>query len=423
MKVYKFGGASIANPQRMSALLPIIKAVKTPLVIVISAYGKTTNALEEIVQAALSGQKDLAYTRIRQLGEAHQNYVCELLSDRFQEACLRNLSVFIDQLQQIAGMTKGRNPDAVYDQIVSKGELLSSTILTYFLKEHSLPAYWLDVRKIIQTDNRHKRAEVNLEETAHRVEQHINPLLHQGKLVVTQGFIGATDYGVPTTLGREGSDYTGALLSSMLKAESLTIWKDVEGLLTADPRLFPEAQQIPETTYYEAIEMAFYGAQVIHPKTIKPLQNSDIPLLIKCFLKPEAAGTLIHNTDQQMAYPPMIVLKKNQSLLQITSRDFSFITEGNLSRIYRIFHEFGIRINLTQNAAISVVFSVNNDSRRLPELIKELRKEYSVLKNENQSLLTVRHFQEPFLKDLIKDKTILLTQKTRSTIQVVLDWD
>lgn len=420
-QVYKFGGASIATPEKMKALLPIIERAEKPLAVVVSAYGKTTNALEEIVKAVLAKDKRLATERAEKIEQNHLDYAQEALSESSFAVCAPQLKALFSELHWAMEDIKGRTADYIYDQIVSMGELFSTTIFASFLNDLQLKSQWVDARKVIRTNDQYRDAKVDEITTQIQVKEKIKPLLDNGFIVVTQGFIGSTAYDATTTLGREGSDYSGALLAAMLPASALSIWKDVEGLLNADPRKFSETYHIPEITFHEVIEMAFYGAQVIHPKTIKPLQNANIPLWVKCFLKPELHGTLIHNTQGEIKYPPLIVLKENQTLLQITSRDFSFITEGNLSHLYHIFHQFGVKINLIQNAAISVVFVVNNDAEKVQPLIADLEKDYKVLRNDQQELLTVRHYQSGLIAQLLQNKETILKQETRNTVQMVLN--
>lgn len=420
-QVYKFGGASIATPERMRALLPIIRSAESSLVVVVSAYGKTTNALEEIVWAVLRNDPQGAKAQAQKIEQAHWDYAREVLSEDAFALCEPALNSFFTELHWAMDDIEGRSADFIYDQVVGIGELLSTTIFASFLKDKGLQVLWQDARDLIRTDDCYRDARVDELVTGQQIKEKITPLVNAGNIVITQGFIGSTDYNATTTLGREGSDYSGALLAAMLPAGSLSIWKDVEGLMNADPRQFKEVRKIPEITFHEVIEMAFYGAQVIHPKTIKPLYNAGIPLKVKCFLKPEFAGTLIHQTEAEIPYPPLVVLKEEQTLLQITSRDFSFINEGNLSRLYQVFNSHQLKINMIQNAAISVVAVVNNISNRILPLIEVLEKDYKVLRNDHQQLLTVRHYNDDLLEQLTKDKKIILTQKTRQTIQMVLE--
>jgi len=420
MQVYKFGGASIATPERMQALLPIIKDSSEQLILVVSALGKTTNALETVVNSACKGNKDEAHQLAKKIEEDHLAYAKALLGETdFTEAQI-DLNVLFTELQWAIDDAGNDRYDYSYDQIVCMGELMSTRIFASWLRQQGLNYEWVDVRDVIRTDDTYRDARVDWDFSAKQAQQNLGSLLSQGKNIITQGFIGATADNASVTLGREGSDYTAAMLAAMLHATAVTIWKDVEGLQNADPKEFPNTVKIEAITYHEVIEMAFYGAQVIHPKTIKPLQNNGIPLYVKCFLHKDLKGTVIMNEVDSMFYPPLIVLKKNQILLQVTTRDFSFITEDNLANLYSIFHNLKIKVNLIQNAAISFVACIDHTEDKIQELVKELGKDYKVFRNDNVQLLTIRHYTPEILFDLTKSRFILLEQKTRHTVQVVM---
>lgn len=420
MQVYKFGGASIATPERMQALMPVINDAKQPLVMVVSALGKTTNALEAVVNAACKGNKAQSHELAHVLEHDHLDYARAILNNTYFEEAKKELEVFFTELQWAIDDASADKYDYTYDQIVCIGELLSTRIFGFYLQQEGLNFEWVDVRDIIRTDNTYRDARVEWEYSEKRAQEVLGNLLNQGKNIITQGFIGATADNASVTLGREGSDYTAAMLAAMLHAQDVTIWKDVEGLQNADPKLFPNTVKVEAITYHEVIEMAFYGAQVIHPKTIKPLQNNNIPLYVKCFLNKDQKGTVIQNEVNSLFYPPLIVLKKDQVLLQVTTKDFSFITEDYLSNLYSIFHRLKIKINLIQNAAISFVACVDNKDSKLKALVDALSKDYNVFQNENVSLLTIRHYTPEILFDLTKSRYILLEQKTRHTVQVVM---
>lgn len=420
MQVYKFGGASIATPDRMKALLPIISYGGSPLVLVISAYGKITNALEAVVKDAIEGKREEALKKIEALEQAHNDYAAALLSAEGYEDLKHKLNEYYTELHWAIDDAGVQKPDYVYDQIVCIGEILSTSIFSAFLNEQGYTNQWLDARDLIRTDANYREPSVDMEYTRAQIQKNVIPALEKSKIVVTQGFIGSTADNASTTLGREGSDYTAALLAAMLPATSVSIWKDVEGLLNADPKLFPNTVKIEEITYHEVIEMAYYGAQVIHPKTIKPLQNANIPLHVKCFLDSSLKGTVIRDTTDTFVYPPLIVLKKDQTLIQVTSRDFSFITEENLRNLYDIFHGQRVKINLIQNAAISLVVCVDNREDKIKLLTEELEKNYKVLRNDDVQLLTIRHYTPSVMEELTKGRVILLEQKTRQTVQVVI---
>jgi aspartate kinase len=420
MQVYKFGGASIASPDRMEALLPIITDAKQPVVLVVSAIGKTTNALEAIVNAACKGKKEEAHQLSNMMEHEHLDYAKALLNDQNYAEAQKALNVFFTELQWAIDDATADKYDYSYDQIVCMGELLSTRIFGFYLQQQGLNFEWADVRDVIRTDDTYRDAKVDWAYSEAQAKDVFGKLLQQGKSIITQGFIGATADNASVTLGREGSDYTAAMLAAMLGAEGVTIWKDVEGLQNADPKQFPNTVKIEAITYHEVIEMAYYGAQVIHPKTIKPLQNNNIPLYVKCFLNKDLKGTVIQSEVNSIFYPPLIVLKKNQILLQITTKDYSFITEDNLSNLYSIFHAQNIKVILIQNAAISFVACIDHNEEKVNNLIRILEKDYKVFRNEDVSLLTIRHYTPEILFDLTKSRHILLEQKTRQTVQVVM---
>lgn len=420
MQVYKFGGASIATAERMQALWPIVEAAEQPLIVVVSALGKTTNALENIVAAACKNDKDAAIEQAKTLEKQHVEYVKAVLDEKDHDTAIQALNVFFTELQWAIDDAGAHKYDYVYDQVVCIGELLSTRIFALYLQQRGMPVEWLDIRDIIRTDDTYRDARVDDDYSQQQVNQKLMPVLQSGKSIVTQGFIGATSDNASTTLGREGSDYTAALLAAWTKANGVTIWKDVEGLKNADPKKFPNTVRIDAISYDEVIEMAYYGAQVIHPKTIKPLHNNNIPLYVKCFLDKDIKGTVVMNEVSSLFYPPLIVQKGNQVLLKLTAKDFSFITESKLRDLYDIFHQLNIRVNLIQNAAISFVACIDNQRGKLGQLITMLSKDYNVSDNEDVSLLTIRHYTPEVLAELTKGRHILLEQKTRHTVQLVL---
>ncbi len=420
MRVFKFGGASIATPGRMVDLLPIIKQETEPLLLVVSAYGKTTNALETVTKLACSGQKDEAMAVVKKLEQQHLDYAQALLDNARYVKISQTFGTYFTELEQAVNHAEQTQFDFWYDQIVCMGEIFSTLLFSFYLHQAGNVNEWVDARTVIRTDNTWRDANVDWNYSRQQVQVAIGRRMKQGKSIITQGFIGSTVDGRSVTLGREGSDYSAAILAAMLQLESVTIWKDVEGLLNADPKQFPNTVKIEAITYNEVIEMAFYGAQIIHPKTIKPLQNANIPLYVKCFFDPSLPGTVIKKEVSDAQYPPLIVLKQNQVLLQVTTRDFSFITEDNLSSLYAIFHDLKIKVNLIQNAAISFVACVDDRPEKLKELTEALNKDYKVLQNENVSLLTVRHYTPEIIGYLTSDKQILLKQETRKTLQVVI---
>ncbi len=404
----------------MAALLPIVSEEQQPLLVVLSALGKTTNALEAIVNKACSNEQADALVLARKLEQQHLDYARTLLDEAHYDSAVASLKPYFTELEQAVHNADGTRYDFSYDQIVCMGEILSSRMFAHYLDQNKVNNEWIDIRKVIRTDDTYRDAVVDWDFSRQQAEAAIGAKLKQGKIIVTQGFIGSTPYGKSVTLGREGSDYTAAILAAMLRLESVTIWKDVEGLQNADPKLFPNTVKIDAISYNEVIEMAFYGAQIIHPKTIKPLQNANIPLYVKCFLDKNLKGSVIMDEADHIVYPPIIVLKDNQVLVQVTTRDFSFITEDNLSKLYSIFHDLKVKINLIQNAAISFIACIDNRQDKVKALVRELGKDYKVSINENVSLLTIRHFTPEIIFDLTKGKQILLRQETRKTVQVVM---
>jgi len=419
-RVYKFGGASIETPERARRAVQIMReAGDRELLVVMSAMGKTTNALERVVEACAAGEKSGALALIQSIRADHRQYAEELLGE-MPDSLEQKLQELFTEMEWVIDEPAGRAYDYYYDQIVSVGELLSTSIVFAYMVQQGLAAAWVDVRDVMKTDDTYRDANINWGQTSALVNERFPAEWSASRIVLTQGFIGSTDENNSVTLGREGSDYTAAVLAAMLGAESVTIWKDVPSLLNADPKIFPNTVAIPRITYREVIEMAYYGAQVIHPKTIKPLQNADIPLYVRCFLDSGLPGTTISNTTEKIDYPPIMVLKTRQVLLQVTTRDFSFITEDNLSRIYQLFHDCRIKINLIQNAAISFVACIDQQPEKIARLLQSLSAEYDVRRNEDLFLFTVRHYKQSVLREELKNRTVLLTQKTRQTIQLVV---
>jgi aspartate kinase len=419
-QVYKFGGASIATPQRMAAVLPIIQNKEFPLVMVVSAMGKTTNALEQIVIHACKGARNEALQMLKELEQQHVDYATQVLDANHLSLAKAALVEYFTELQWAVDGADSTRFDYSYDQVVCMGEILSTRILSFYLSQQGFQHQWVDIRDVLRTDDTYRDARVDWDYSQQRVQELLKPIIEQNINILTQGFIGSNDQNASVTLGREGSDYTAALLAAMLGAASVTIWKDVPGLLNADPKEFKGTVKIEAITYHEVIEMAFYGAQVIHPKTIKPLQNNNIPLFVKCFLHPALKGTVIQSEVNSIFYPPLIVLKKDQVLLQVTTRDFSFINEDNLSLLYSVFHRLNIKVNLIQNAAISFVACIDRNEEKVQQLITQLSKDYKVFRNEDVQLLTIRHFTPEILADLTKGRYILLEQKTRQTVQAIM---
>ncbi|MFY8046558.1 MAG: aspartate kinase, partial [Chitinophagaceae bacterium] len=364
MKVFKFGGASVNNIERIQNLPTILARFSgQPLLIVVSAMGKTTNALEKVAEAFYAGHQQEALDMFRQVKRTHDDLVKYLIVHNAL-ATDRMLNDIYTEVEWLLHDKPVREYDYYYDQIVCVGELISTTIISAFLAESGIDNSWVDVRDVFRTDDNFRDANIDLEYTAAQTREIIEPLLADQGIVITQGFIGSTDENESTTLGREGSDYTAAVFANLLDADSLTIWKDVEGVMNADPKAFPTAEIIRELNYDEVIEMAFYGAQVIHPKTIKPLQNKSIPLLVKCFLNADLPGTIIHNSSVK-GLPPIIVVKSDQVFIELHTKDFSFIGDEPMSNLYALFGQWHIKPNLIQSGAVSVQLCMDNKPEKL----------------------------------------------------------
>jgi aspartate kinase len=419
MKVFKFGGASVNSVERIKNLAAILQHYPhEQLLIVISAMGKTTNALEKVAEAFYAGKKEEAMQLFDQVKQQHLSTAKYLLVTHYL-ACETRLRDFFTEVEWLLHDKPVRDYDYYYDQVVCAGELLSTAIVSAYLNEAGIHNQWMDVRDIFRTDDDFRDANIDWTFTQTAVSNIVVPALQQQRIVLTQGFIGATDENESTTLGREGSDYSAAVFANMLDAESQTIWKDVESVMNADPKKFPDAQPIAELNYNEVIEMAYYGAQVIHPKTIKPLQNKGIPLYVKCFLDPSLAGTVIHNKPVHNL-PPVIVLKEKQVMLKLTSKDFSFVGEHHVGQLYSQFEKLHLKPNLTQNGAISFVCVLDDWAEKVEKLALEASSIFDVEVMKGLSLLTVRHYTKEVFEKLTEGKTILLRQQTPETIQLLL---
>ena len=420
MKVFKFGGASIETVDRARNVAALIREFgNESLLVVISAKGKTTNALEKVVDAYCLGNTADAQQLFAELKNEHIAYAQSLLGS-YPQTLSDKLDEIAVEAEWILAEAPVRSYDYYYDQLVSIGELLSTLIIEAYLKHEGANSTWMDVRDVMKTDDTYRDAQVDWALTQKQVDTIFKETFRKASIIITQGFIGCTDENATVTLGREGSDYSAAVFANCLDAESVTIWKDVPSLLNADPKIFPDTVPIPNISFKEVIEMAYYGAQVIHPKTIKPLQNKDIPLYVKCFLDKNLPGTCISNTREVIAYPPIMVLKTKQTLLQVSTRDYSFITEDNLSRIYNLFHACKIKINLIQNAAISFLACIDTQEDKIAMVLQALEQDYEVKRNEDLFLFTVRHYTQHVLDEELKNRTVLLEQRTRQTIQMVV---
>lgn len=416
MLVFKFGGASVKDAEGIANLARVVKLyADKPLVIVVSAMGKTTNALEKLARA-YSDQTD----EIHELYDVIKQYHFGIIDELFEPSHpvhdeVANTFVEIDWMIEDDPQDEF---DFIYDQLVSVGELVSTRIVAAYLNTEGLKAKWVDVRGYIHTDNTYREGVVQWDKTTQSIQQGIPPIL-QNDMVVTQGFLGGTSENFTTTLGREGSDYTASIFAACLGAESVTIWKDVPGVLNADPKYFNDTVKFDELTYTEAIEMTYYGATVIHPKTIKPLQNAHIPLLVKPFSDPLASGTVINENAAMSFAKPVIIIKQNQVLLSLSAKDYSFISEDHLSDIFSRFAKNHIKINVMQTSALSFTVCFDLDEQRFQKLLHDLT-DYNTKYNTGITLITTRHYKDETLKELTMNKTILLEQLSRNTAQFVV---
>lgn len=419
MQVFKFGGASVNSVERVKNVGDILKLYPgEKLLVVISAMGKTTNALEKVINAFYAGKKDDALQLFQQVKQQHLN-TAKFLLVKNALACEEQLNSFFTEAEWLLHDKPVRDYDYYYDQIVCIGELLSTSIVSHYLNEIDVRNQWVDVRDIFRTDDNFRDAVIDWDFTSSRVQNSIVPLFNDTNIVLTQGFIGATDENESTTLGREGSDYSAAVFANLLNAKNQTIWKDVNSVMNADPKQFPDAMEIHELNYNEVIEMAYYGAQVIHPKTIKPLQNKNIPLNVKCFLDPSLPGTVIHNKTLK-GLPPIIVIKENQVMIELSSRDFSFVEEKPIANLFHLFEKLKINPNLTQNAAISMICVLDDRKDKIEKLALAASEFFDINVTKGLTLLTIRHYTTEVYQKLTEGKKMLLQQRTNDTVQALL---
>ena len=419
MRVFKFGGASVKDPNAVRNVKRVLDLFpEEELVVVISAMGKTTNALESLIAAHIE-QTDQKQAVLNDIRSFHH----EILSDLFSSsdhAIHSETENCLNEIEKILNEEPMDHYDFIYDQVVSFGEILSTKIVSAYLLDQGVDNVWLDARKLVCTDNTYREAKVNWNGTQERIRSATSQSEGKRKIHLTQGFIGHTSEGLTTTLGREGSDFTAGIFAYCLDAEDVTIWKDVPGMLNADPKWFEETEKLDEISYREAIELAYYGASVIHPKTIKPLQNKQIPLLVKSFLDPESEGTVIQASNRSDGLITSYIFKRDQILISISPKDFSFIVEHNLRDIFNAFHEHRVKINLMQNSAISFSACAGGDQVRIDALIDELSADFAVKYNSGVELLTIRHYDQETIDRLTKGKEILVIQRSRQTARVVM---
>lgn len=414
MKIFKFGGASVKDANSVKNVLDVMQKVgHENVLVIISAMGKTTNAFEEVIKNYFEKSPALQ-SSIQEVKKYHNQILLDLFDDEDHDAFYAVNSHFED-LEYFIRSNKSPNYNFVYDQIVSFGELLSTTIVSAYFNENGLYNNWIDVRNLIKTDNTYRDANVDWEATQKRITKNIK----KNTLNITQGFIGADENNFTTTLGREGSDYSAAIFAYCIGADSVTIWKDVPGVLNADPRYFENALLLNQISYREAIELAFYGASVIHSKTLQPLQKKEIPLYVKSFINPLLAGTSVSRGADLEPHIPCYIVKKGQLLLSLSSLDFSFIMEEHISEIFALFHDHKLKVNLIQNSAISFSVCIEDKFNNFMEVKNILAKKFKITYNENVSLYTIRHFDENVKEIVENNKTVLLKQISRETMQIV----
>lgn len=415
MKIFKFGGASVKDAESVKNVASIIKneGAKDTLV-VISAMGKMTNAFEDVIDAYYNKSDDLP-KKLTFIEEFHKNIMNSLFDEN--DEIYKKIDILFGELGWFLSRNTSRRFNYVYDQIICFGELLSTKIVSAYLEKISQENIWFDVRNYVKTDSSYRDAKVDWNLTQELITKKVDT----AKINITQGFIAANDTENTTTLGREGSDYTAGIFAYCLDAESVTIWKDVPGVLNADPRVFSETTLLKQISYEEAIEMAFYGASVIHPKTLQPLERKEIPLLVRSFTKPKETGTKVSKGSRLVPYIPCYIVKKNQILVSISALDFSFMVENNISFIFQKLHDYQLKVNLIQNSAISFSVCIDNKFDKFDAFYDELKTQFTIEVQKGVDLYTVRHFDEASIKT-IKDKgNALLTQINKETSQIVMN--
>ena len=417
MKVFKFGGASVNSAEAIRNVAEIVRQyLETPLVVVISAMGKTTNLLEKVVPG-VPASDDERRKLLQQNTDYHLSIADSLFADKGDPTFGRLRELF-GQLDEVSAR-KATNYNFDYDQTVSFGELISTTLISGYLNSVGISNVWVDVRNVIRTNENYREGIVDFDATRRQANSQLSTLNSQ--LVITQGFIAGTAAGTTTTLGREGSDYSASILSYCLDADNMTIWKDVPGFLNADPKFFANTIKINKIPFNEAIELAYYGASVIHPKTVKPIQNKGIQLNIKSFLDPSAAGSVIGQFDSIEPLTPLYIFKNNQILISIQPKDFSFIAEENLQTIFAVLAELNIRVNLMQNSALSFSLCLDYNKILLDKIRERLESQFRLVYNTGLQLITIRYYNQQIIDEIVDGRTILLQQRSRTTTQLLVD--
>jgi aspartate kinase len=420
MKVFKFGGASVKDAKAVKNVTEIIRLFqKEKLLIVISAMGKTTNALEAVVDALWGRNKTTFELKITEINTFHLEIIKQLFTTP-QHPIYNQLNEIVEALKNRYYEEIPDNYDYEYDQIVSLGEVISTLIVEAYIKESGFSSNWTDARRLIRTNNTFRDANVDWKRTEELIQKNITPLFETSDIIITQGFIGHTSEFLTTTLGREGSDFTAGIFAYCLDAENVTIWKDVPGMLNADPKYFENTVKLDQISFQEAIELSYYGASVIHPKTLKPLQNKNIPLFVKSFVNPLSEGTEIQSSNQYDHLIPSFIFKVNQLLISFKTRDFSFIVESHLSDIFNRLAAIGAKINLMQNSALSFSILVDANKVNIETILNTFQSDYEVRYNEGLELVTIRHYDQATIDRVTVNKEILLEQYARQTARIVM---
>ncbi len=416
LTIFKFGGSSVRDAAHIDNICQIISRYPdTELLIVISAVGKTTNALERVWELYMEN-REVGWSELQKIVDQHISLAIELGLDKADIKTKLETQIS----DSISSLPSEVSPDLYYDQIISLGELFSTIIIASYLQLQKLSAGWMDVRQVLSTDSKYRNASVDFTKTKTHIQDKVGKMLSKHRIIITQGFIGRNESGLTTTLGREGSDYTAAIFAYSMEVEKLTIWKDVHGILTADPRRFDNVELLPKISYREAIEMTYYGAKVIHPKTIQPIQNKNIRLQVRSYIDLDLKGTLIADPGP-ISYPPIVVVQEGITLLRITSKDFSFITEAHLSIIFQNMDNLGLRLCAMRNSAISFTLCLYAASQlRLDKFIDEIGTKFRIETYRDLQLYTIRHYNQYLIENLTKEKQVMFTEKNEKTIQMVI---
>ncbi len=421
IKVFKFGGASVRDGKAVLNVVQLLKQHQnTPTLVIVSAMGKTTNKLEDIFQAFLAKDHSSYLKKVEELENFHHSLVNELFDGEELTAIQKKISQYFDEIRHFYENREEQATSYLYDQLIPYGELLSTRIVEHCIASSGLNSEWCDARKLIITDDTHQKANVDWQETTKRILDYCSSKFEERSIIVSQGFIGSNESGHTTTLGREGSDFTAGIFAFALDAKEVIIWKDVPGMLNADPKYFENTVKLEQISFKEAIELSYYGASVIHPKTIKPLQNKNIPLYVKSFVHPSEKGTIIQRGTQNDDAVPSFIFKKEQVLFSIMPKDFSFLIEKNLSDIFSKLAKVNAHINIMQNSALSFSFLLDENESLIREIISVLQDSYIVKYNTDLELVTIRHYDQKTIELVTGGKEILMEQRSRTTARFVL---